>query len=160
MSDAKKSELGLKGKDWVGNPLLKIKFTVGRKGRNLDRGRGGRGGGDYRRGGGESRGGRGGGDDMNGGGQPRGGGYGGRGCANTRGHIRGCAQYFSAQWAPLLPPIHLPKPSHFSLSFECGTRYDTQMCCILRRLVLISWTRGERCVCLDRGQALLVICSG
>jgi deoxyribodipyrimidine photo-lyase len=87
MSDAKKSELGLKGKDWVEKPLLKIDFTVGRKGRNL--GRGGRGGGDNRRGGGESRGGRGGGDSMGRGGPPRGGGYGGRGYGNTRGHVRG-----------------------------------------------------------------------
>jgi deoxyribodipyrimidine photo-lyase len=38
----RKAELGLKGKDWVENPLLKIEFTVGRKGRNS--GRGGRGG--------------------------------------------------------------------------------------------------------------------
>ena len=84
MSDAKKSELGLAGKDWVENPLLKIDFTVGRRGRNTGRGRG-----DNRRGGGgENRGGRGGGaGDMNRG-QPRGG-YGGRGYGNTRGHIRG-----------------------------------------------------------------------
>jgi deoxyribodipyrimidine photo-lyase len=107
MSDAKKSELGLKGKDWIEKPLLKIEFTVGRKGRNL--GRGGRGGGDNRRGGGESHGGRGGGDGMNRGGAPRGGGYGGggyggggyggggyggggyggRGYGNTRGFLRG-----------------------------------------------------------------------
>ncbi|KAN0119415.1 cryptochrome [Hyaloscypha variabilis] len=88
MSDAKKSERGLKGKDWVEDPLLKIDFTVGRRGRNP--GRGGRGG-DNRRGGGgggENRGGRGGGGDVNRG-QPRGGGYGGRGYGNTRGVARG-----------------------------------------------------------------------
>lgn len=38
MSDAKKSELGLKGKDWVEKPLVKIDLIVGRKGCNLGRG--------------------------------------------------------------------------------------------------------------------------
>jgi deoxyribodipyrimidine photo-lyase len=83
--DARKAELGLKGKDWVENPLLKINFTVGRRGRNTNRG-GGRGGDNRRGGGGDNRGGRGG--DGMGRGQPRGG-YGGRGYGNTRGNLRG-----------------------------------------------------------------------
>ncbi len=88
MPEARKAELGLKGKEWVEKPLLKIEFTVGRKGRNV--GRGGRGGGDNRRGGGsaDNRGGRGGSEGFARGGQPRGG-YGGRGYGSSRGHIRG-----------------------------------------------------------------------
>jgi len=89
--DARKQELGLKGKDWVDSPLLKIEFTVGRRGRHL--GRGGN------RGGGDNRGGRGGGEGSNrmsggergmgrSGGQFRGG-YGGRGYGSSRGHLRG-----------------------------------------------------------------------
>ena len=78
--DAKKQELGLKGKDWVEKPLLKIDFTVAKKGRNL--GRGGRGGGR-----GDNRGGRGGGGVGRGG--PLRGGYGGRGYGGARGHLRG-----------------------------------------------------------------------
>jgi deoxyribodipyrimidine photo-lyase len=85
-SDARKEELGLKGKNWVDNPLLKIEFTVGKRGRYP--GRGGK------RGGGDDRGGRGGGKGsnlMNGGergigrsrGQPRGR-YG-----SSRGHLSG-----------------------------------------------------------------------
>jgi deoxyribodipyrimidine photo-lyase len=59
----------LKGIDWLENPLLKIEFTVGRKGRNSGRGRRG---GDNRRGRGDYRGSRGGGDGMGRGGQSRG----------------------------------------------------------------------------------------
>jgi deoxyribodipyrimidine photo-lyase len=69
ISEDRKAKLGLKGKDWVENPLLKIEFTVSYKRRNP--GRGSRGG-DNRQGGGDNRVGRRDGDGMGCGGQPRG----------------------------------------------------------------------------------------
>jgi deoxyribodipyrimidine photo-lyase len=45
--DARKEELGLKGKNWVDSPLLKIDFALGRREQYLGRG-GKRGGGDNR----------------------------------------------------------------------------------------------------------------
>ncbi|KAH9224957.1 DNA photolyase, FAD-binding/Cryptochrome [Leptodontidium sp. 2 PMI_412] len=79
--------LGLDGLEWVKDPLLKINFTVNRRGRHVGRPRGDRGG----------RGGEGGrfpspegrrfySNSSRGGG---GGGYGGRGYGSSRGHIRG-----------------------------------------------------------------------
>jgi deoxyribodipyrimidine photo-lyase len=90
MPDAKQRELGLSEKNWVKSPLLKIDFTVGKRGRHLGRG-------NHR---GDSRGGRGGGGEgsnwMPGGerrmgrsGGPSRGGYGGRGYGSSRGHLRG-----------------------------------------------------------------------
>lgn len=72
----KRKEVGLEGLEWVESPLLKINFTVNRRGRHPGRSRGDRGNG---HGGGHGRGGGGGG----------GGGYGGRGYGSSRGHIRG-----------------------------------------------------------------------
>ncbi|KAG4432372.1 hypothetical protein IFR05_012140 [Cadophora sp. M221] len=86
--------LGLGGLEWVKDPLLKINFTINRRGRHAGRPRGDRGG----RGGEGGRfpspegrryysnSGRGG---AGGGGGGGGGGYGGRGYGSSRGHIRG-----------------------------------------------------------------------
>lgn len=75
--EERRKEVGLEGLDWVESPLLKINFTVNRRGRHPGRSRGDRGNGHS---GGHGRGGGGGGG---------GGGYGGRGYGSSRGHIRG-----------------------------------------------------------------------
>jgi deoxyribodipyrimidine photo-lyase len=91
--DARKRELGLDGKLWVTSPLLKIEFTVGRKGRRVSRGGNHRG-----AGGDDNRGGRGGGEGSGSSSRARGGErgmgrsggrYGGRGYGGSRGHPRG-----------------------------------------------------------------------
>ncbi|PBP24732.1 DASH family cryptochrome [Diplocarpon rosae] len=99
----RRESLGLKGLQWVEDPLLRINFTVNRRGRHSGgRSRGDRGG----RGGGIGGGGGGGGSSAHGGDagsgpgrymspegrryySSRGGGYGGRGYGSSRGHIRG-----------------------------------------------------------------------
>lgn len=90
IKDDRKVELGLNGLEWVENPLMRIDFQIGRRGRNLGRPRGG------------DRGGRGGGQDgqrpgnserSNNRGGSRGGGYAGRGYGSSRGHIRGYGNY-------------------------------------------------------------------
>jgi deoxyribodipyrimidine photo-lyase len=83
VDEDRREALGLKGLIGVEKPLLRIDFTVSRRGRHLGRPRGDRGQGDDSRGGSSPRGGRGGGSSDRGG---RGGyrGYGGRG-HSTRG---------------------------------------------------------------------------
>ncbi|KAK6586547.1 hypothetical protein PZA11_001604 [Diplocarpon coronariae] len=95
----RRESLGLQGKPWVENPLLKINFTVNRRGRHSGgRSRGDRGARGAGNGGGGSNGH--GGDAGSGPGRymspegrryysSRGGGYGGRGYGSSRGHLRG-----------------------------------------------------------------------